>query len=116
MFPKHAFEQDGLKRQAKTKCGCAPQILEHCVHDSTLLDHLQESGPPLVFRGGTCLLLHLPEIRRLSIGIICAVTGKDPDSVPEEVGKRAPFTRHEESVRDGARLPLPRHFKFFYPR
>ena len=117
LFPKHAFEQDWLKRQAKTLGGCAPQILERCVHALTLLGHLQESGLPFVFRGGTCILLHLPEIHRLSIDIdiICAVTGKELESVLEEIGKRAPFTRHEESVRDGDRLPRRRHFKFFYP-
>jgi hypothetical protein len=117
MFPKHAFEQDWLKRQSKTMGGCAPQILERCVHALTLLGHLQESGLPFVFRGGTCILLHLPEIHRLSIDIdiICAVTGKELESVLEAVGKRPPFTRHEESVRDGDRLPRRRHFKFFYP-
>jgi len=117
MFPKHAFEQDWLKRQAKVMGGCAPQILERCVHALTLLGHLQESGLPFVFRGGTCILLHLPEIHRLSIDIdiICAVTGKDLEEVLEGIGKRTPFTRHEESVRDGERMPRRRHFKFYYP-
>jgi len=116
MFPKHAFEQDWLKGQARAMGGCAPQILERCVHALTLLGHLEESGLPFVFRGGTCILLHLPEIHRLSIDIdiICAVTGKELESVLDAVGRRPPFTRHEESVRDGDRLPRRRHFKFFY--
>lgn len=117
MLPKHAFEPDWLKKQARTMGGCAPQILEKCVYALTLLGHLQEAGLPFVFRGGTCILLHLPEIHRLSIDIdiICRVTGKDLENVLEEVGKRKPFTSHEESVRDGDRMPRRRHFKFYYP-
>ena len=79
MFPKHAFEQDWLKGQARAMGGCAPQILERCVHALTLLGHLEESGLPFVFRGGTCILLHLPEIHRLRhrIRAICRNQGTD---------------------------------------
>jgi len=97
--------------------GCAPQILEKSLHALTLLGHLQEVGLPLAFRGGTSLLLHLPQIHRLSIDIdiVCPIEGPELERVLAEVAKRAPFTGYEESVRDGTRLPRRRHFKFFYP-
>lgn len=97
--------------------GCAPQILEKSLHALTLLGHLQEAGLPLTFRGGTCLLLHLPEIHRLSIDIdiVCPVEGAELERILAEVSAKSPFTGWEESLRDGTRLPKRRHFKFFYP-
>jgi Nucleotidyl transferase AbiEii toxin, Type IV TA system len=97
--------------------GCAPQILEKSLHALTLLGHLQEAGLPLTFRGGTSLLLHLPEIHRLSIDIdiVCPVEGADLERILAEVSAKSPFTGWEESLRDGTRLPKRRHFKFFYP-
>jgi|GEM_PF-108730 len=117
MFPAYAFERNWLSRQAREMGGCAPQILEKCLHALTLLGHLEEAGLPLIFRGGTSLLLHLPEIHRLSIDIdiICPVEGKELEGVLAGVATRPPFTGWDESVRDGTRLPKRRHFKFYYP-
>lgn len=97
--------------------GCAPQILEKSLHALTLLGHLQEAGLPLTFRGGTSLLLHLPEIHRLSIDIdiVCPVEGAELEQILAEVAGKRPFTGWEESLRDGTRLPRRRHFKFYYP-
>ena len=117
MFPAHAFTREWLLRQSKQMGACAPQVLEKCLHALTLLGHLVEADLPLVFRGGTSLLLHLPEIHRLSIDIdiVCPVEGRDLESVLAVVAQRAPFTGWDESVRDGTRLPRRRHFKFYYP-
>jgi hypothetical protein len=116
MFPSTAFQRDWLTKQAKVMAGCAPQILEKSLHALTLLGHLQEAGLPLIFRGGTSLLLHLPEIHRLSIDIdiMSAVAGAELERILAEVAIRAPFSHWEESVRDGGRLPKRRHFKFYY--
>ncbi len=97
--------------------GCAPQILEKSLHALTLLGHLQEAGLPLTFRGGTSLLLHLPEIHRLSIDIdiVCPVEGAGLERILAGVSAKSPFTGWEESLRDGTRQPKRRHFKFFYP-
>jgi hypothetical protein len=117
MFPSSAFQETWLRRQAKVLGGCAPQILEKTLHALTLLGHLQEIGLPLTFRGGTSLLLHLPQIHRLSvdIDIVCPVEGAELEKMLADAAKRPPFTGFKESERDGARLPRRRHFKFFYP-
>jgi predicted nucleotidyltransferase component of viral defense system len=71
---------------------------------------------PLVFKGGTSLMLRLPQPRRLSIDvdILCQLDDADLDAVLNEVGQTAPFLRYEEDQRDPNRLPARRHFKFYY--
>lgn len=96
--------------------GCGPQLLERCVHALALLGNLQTAGVPLVFRGGTSLLLHLPVLHRLSIDIdiLCPLKGEELTLALGPLDKQAPFLRWEESHRDPERLPNRRHFKFFF--
>ncbi len=117
IFGTKAFEKTWLLQQAKAMAGCAPQILEKSIHALTLLGHLQEADLPLTFRGGTSLLLHLPDIHRLSIDIdiMCPVGAEELNKVLADVATKKPFTGYEESLRDSERLPKRRHFKFFYP-
>jgi hypothetical protein len=95
---------------------CAPDILEKCVHALTLLGYLVESGLPFLFKGGTSLLLHLPQTRRLSrdIDIVCGIPTAEVDTFLSSVAKRSPFARYEEDPRGARGLPRRRHFKFYY--
>jgi hypothetical protein len=95
---------------------CDPGILEKCVHALTLVGYLVESGLPFIFKGGTSLLLHLPQVRRLSrdIDIVCGRPAADVDAVVGAIGGRAPFLRWQEDDRGARGLPQRRHFKFFY--
>ena len=96
--------------------GCDPQLLERCIHALALLGNLQQAGIPLVFRGGTSILLHLPDLHRLSIDIdiLCPLNGEDLTRALEPLGRKPPFVAWEESHRDPERLPHRRHFKFFF--
>lgn len=87
-----------------------------CVHALTLLGYLAETGLPFLFNGGTSLLLHLPETRRLSrdIDIVCGLAAAEVDAVLSTLRARTPFLRHEEDVRGKQGLPRRRHFKLFY--
>ena len=75
-----------------------------------------ERGLPFIFKGGTSLLLHLPEVRRLSrdIDIVCGRPAAGVTAAVAAVGGRAPFLRWEEDDRGARGLPQRRHFKFFY--
>ncbi|MBE7539190.1 MAG: nucleotidyl transferase AbiEii/AbiGii toxin family protein [Opitutaceae bacterium] len=69
-----------------------------------------------MFKGGTSLLLHLPEARRLSrdIDIVCGRPAAEVDAVLAKLASREPFLRHEEEQRGVRGLPQRRHFRFFY--
>ena len=116
MFPAEAFTPAWIDRQRKQLGHCDPGILEKCIHALTLLGYLVESGLPFIFKGGTSLLLHIPQVRRLSrdIDIVCGRPAAEVDAVVSVIGWRAPFLRCEEDDRGVRGLPQRRHFKFFY--
>jgi hypothetical protein len=121
MFPDHVYTRAWADQERKKLGNCDPALLEKCVRALTLLGHLAESGLPFLFKGGTSLLLHLPDIRRLSIDIdiVCPASDAELERVVARIGETAPFTRSEENQRGSHahREPLPnrRHFKFWFP-
>ncbi len=116
MFSPTVFTPDWINTQRRMLGNCDPGILEKCVHAFTLLGYLGESGLPFLFKGGTSLLLHMPEVRRLSrdIDIVCGCPAADVNAVVQAIGQRAPFLRWQEDDRGARGLPQRRHFKFFY--
>lgn len=116
MFPADAFTPSWINAKRRELGGCDPAILEKCVHALTLLGYLAETGLSFLFKGGTSLLLHLPQTRRLSrdIDIVCGEPAAAVDAVVARIGRLAPFSRQEEDVRGIRGLPQRRHFKFFY--
>jgi hypothetical protein len=115
MFHPDKLTEAALRTQAK-ELGCNQDILERCTYALILLGRLAESGLPFVFKGGTSLLLHLPEVRRLSIDIdiVCGEDREVVDAVVQQIGRQLPFTRFEPDDRQHRDLPHRRHFKFFY--
>jgi hypothetical protein len=116
MFSANAFKPEWINTQRRQLGNCDPAILEKCVHALTLLGYLVQSGLPFIFKGGTSLLLHLPQVRRLSrdIDIVCGCPAADVDAVVRIIGARAPFLHWQEDDRGVRGLPQRRHFKFFY--
>lgn len=116
MFSADAFKPEWINTQRRQLGNCDPAILEKCVHALTLLGYLVESGLPFIFKGGTSLLLHMPQVRRLSrdIDIVCGRPAADVAAVAGAIGGRAPFLRWQEDDRGARGLPRRRHFKFFY--
>jgi hypothetical protein len=117
MFPVAHLTAEALKKQAKALGGCNQDILERSLYALTLLGHLADSGLPFFFKGGTSLLLHLPQVRRLSIDIdiVCGEKPEVVDGIVQRIGKMPPFIRSEEHVREHViKLPQRRHFKFVY--
>lgn len=69
-------------------------MLERCVLALELVGRLRQYGLDFVFKGGTSLLLHLSEPKRLSIDvdILCLDQGKLPEVLDKVVSER-PFHR-----------------------
>lgn len=90
-------------------------FLEKCLHAFELLGRLQQEGLDFVFKGGTSLLLRLPEPKRLSIDIDI-VSRERPDRLERILGRcvSPPFTGHEEDRRHHNRPPRRRHWNFQY--
>ncbi len=77
------------------------------------MDELIRSGLPLIFKGGTSLLLLLERPRRISTDIdIIVPPGADFDRIFEKVKKRFPFYEGEE--REASFNKVFRHFYFMF--
>ena len=116
MLSKKCFSWDWINLKRKDLLVKDLGILEKSIHALALLAHLSESGLPFVLKGGISLLLHLQQIRRLSIDvdIICGAAKPELDSALHSICKKAPFIGHIEDMRGNRRSPNRRHFKFFF--
>jgi hypothetical protein len=116
MISNECFTSQWQTRKREELGGCDPVLLEKTIHAFALLDALATQGLEFVFKGGTSLLLRLPQIRRLSIDadIFCQESAEKLDRLLAEVGRTPPFTGVTEDDRGEHRVPARRHFKFFY--
>ena len=116
MIADQCFTREWISARQAELGGGDPTLIEKTIHAFALVGHLVQRGVPLVFKGGSSLLLRLPRPRRLSIDvdILCPLPDRELDSVLAEVARSRPFLRYEEDARDPNRLPARRHFKFFY--
>jgi len=117
IFNPQVYDRSWIDAQRRQLGNCDPILLEKSIYALTLLGHLSQSGLPFLFKGGTSLMLHLPDIRRLSIDIDIVSPADDAelDRVVSEIGQTQPFQRHSEDDRGVRDLPQRRHFKFFFP-
>lgn len=100
----------------KEKISGNPVLIEKTIHAFALLGYLVQLETDFIFKGGTSLLLHAPQIRRLSIDIDI-VFGGDIEGFTKNISQipgNSPFTRFEEDDRGDRCLPNRKHFKFFY--
>ena len=88
MFPTAVFQPDWINHQRRQLGNCDPAILEKCVHALTLLGYLVERDMQFIFKGGTSLLLHMPQVRRLSRDIdnVCGRPAAELDAVVRVIG------------------------------
>lgn len=110
------FTRPWIDRQRSVLEGGDPTLIEKAVLALALAVELAGRQVPFVFKGGTSLLLRMPVIRRLSIDvdILCTLPDAELDQVLREISRVPPFAGCEEDLRDMARLPARRHFKFHY--
>jgi len=93
-----------------------PGLFEKAIYAFELLGCLSELGLNFVFKGGTSLLLHIPEPQRLSIDIdiLCSEQPEKLISTLEKISTNSSFIKFEENERGHRGLPHRRHFKFFF--
>lgn len=110
------FTKEWLDTQREQMQRVDPGLLEKSIHALELVGHLVRYDLPFVFKGGTCMLLLLEDIRRLSIDvdIVCTVSGSEMEAVLRAIGKESRFENFEQDHRDPDRLPKRSHYKFSY--
>ncbi|MDE5791577.1 MAG: nucleotidyl transferase AbiEii/AbiGii toxin family protein [Muribaculaceae bacterium] len=90
-------------------------LIEKSIRAFSLLESLALSGCPFIFKGGTCVMLHLDSSRRISVDIdIICPPGTDLTSFIEKHSAEYGFTGVKLIERKGRNDVPKSHAKFFY--
>ena len=116
MIANKCFKNDWIAAQRVRMPNTTAVTIEKSIRAFALLEHLAASGLRFVFKGGTCMMLHLQDLRRLSvdIDIVCNEGLARITPVLDQIGQRSPFTRWDEDKRNPDRRPKRKHFRFYY--
>lgn len=102
-------------RELQQKSRKDPQLIERAIYALGVLEALAQTGMKFIFKGGSCLMLLLPRLMRLSTDIDIIVTpGTDVKKYIEKAAEIFPFVSYEEQVRVGKNSIEKSHFKFTY--
>ena len=113
MINKTNFEKDYIEKQIQKYPKVDPTKIEMTIFAFGLLDELIRCGLPLIFKGGTSLLLLLNDPKRVSTDIdIIVPPSTNFDKIFETVKKRFPFYEGEE--RGNIPNKYFRHFYFMF--
>lgn len=114
MIIKENYGEEHI-RELQSKSHKDPQLIERALYALGLLEVLTQTGLNFIFKGGSCLMLLLPRLMRLSTDIdIIVAPGTDVKDYIEKAAKIFPFVSYEEQVRVGKNNIEKRHFKFTY--
>lgn len=114
MIIKENYGEEHI-RQLQTQSRKDPQLIERALYALGLLETLKQTGMGFIFKGGSCLMILLPQVMRLSTDIdIIVAPVTDVESYIEKASRIFPFVRYEEQVRIGKNNIEKRHFKFTY--
>ncbi len=116
MIDPKCFTKDWITQKRQDLGRIDPALLEKSIHAMDLLCGLAKSKIPLVFKGGTSLILLIKDFHRLSIDIdiVTDVSRLEYEPVLEKIGRTAPFLGCVEDERGDRGLPRRTHFKFAY--
>ena len=111
MIPKRYLEKDWIEHLDNEMRYAQKELIERTLYAFELLAELTRLDQDFVFKGGTSLLLILPDMRRLSIDIdiVGTLDEKEILKLPE----KTVFTDVEKEDRGDRPLPT-KHFKFKY--
>lgn len=111
---RECFTRDWIDQKSR-EIRTGNTFLEKCLHAFELLGRLQQEGLDFIFKGGTSLLLRLPDPKRLSIDIDI-VSRESAVRLERILGRciTTPFTGHDEDERRHNHPPRRRHWNFSY--
>ena len=114
MIIRENFGEEHI-RELQSKNRKDPQLIERALYALGLVEALAQTGLQFIFKGGSCLMLLLPHLMRLSTDIdIIVDPGTDVKGFIEKAAEIFPFVSCEEQVRIGKNNIEKRHFKFAY--
>jgi len=115
MISRTCFERKWITDKHR-KTNADPILIEKAIYAFELLGNLVENGINLIFKGGTGLMLLIPELKRLSIDLDIIAEEEDLRLYEsfDALLKEGLFKKWEEDKRPIERKIPKSHFKFYY--
>ncbi len=115
MIDRTCFERKWITNKHR-ETNADPILIEKAIYAFELLGNLVENGTNLIFKGGTGLMLLIPELKRLSIDIDIITEEKDIALYEtfDKIVRGGVFKKWEEDKRLAEHKIQKSHFKFYY--
>ena len=115
MIKKKCFKKNWITNKYQ-EMDIDPILVEKAIYAFELLGNLIENGINLIFKGGTGLMLLIPEFKRLSIDIdiMSESNNESLNNAFNRIIKEGVFNRWEEDKRSLNYKITKRHLKFYY--
>lgn len=116
MIDQEKITLEWINKVSSTNRDADKILVEKAIRAFLLLEGLEKTGLPFVFKGGTALMLHFRSAKRLSIDIdiILPESPENIDELLDEVVNRQGFLRKELQHRDVSTKIKKEHYKFIY--
>jgi hypothetical protein len=116
MIHTENYTREWIDEVAKINRNADSILIEKAIWALTLLEGLRLTNIDFIFKGGTALMLLIPEVKRLSIDIDIIVPEKpaDLEQMFATLVKEKGFLRFEKQERKAKSKIDKAHYKFFY--
>ena len=112
-----SYTADWIKEKRKLYPKSDPAIMEKVIYAFSLVEQLVQAGLNFTFKGGTSLLLILPEPKRFSIDvdILTTESRNSVESVLSDICKKQIFTRWELDAFRSYKAGIPKaHYQLTF--
>ena len=115
MIDQKSLKEEWIQEVAKSH-GSDPILVEKVIRALYLLEQLQQTELKFTFKGGTALMLMLPEPKRFSIDIDIIVSDKpeNMDAIFNQIIESTDFLEYKEDERNAKSKIEKAHYKFYY--
>ena len=117
MISPKSYAKEWILSQSKRLGNTGPEILEYAIYALGLLEQLSINKLDFVFKGGTSLMLHFPEIKRLStdIDIVCNISREGVEEILTKICSESTFSRWEldEERSYSGKIPKAHYLLYF---
>ena len=117
MITPETFQPAWLADLKRRHRALDPSIAEKMIFALALVERLAQEGLPFVFKGGTCLVLLLGQLRRFSVDvdIVTTATPADVAAALGRVCQQPPFFRFDYDARRSTKDDIPRgHYAVYF--
>lgn len=117
MISPQSYTRAWILTQSKRLGNTGPEILEYAICSLGLLEQLAINRLDFVFKGGTSLMLHFPEIKRLStdIDIVCNTSREKLEEILTKICSDSIFSKWELDDERSYSGKIPKaHYSFYF--